>query len=366
MQENSYFTTQFGENIKLIPGYRETVGYKMKLDKTYEKLNYVEGKPVNIKVDNFGKDVITYALLMDLLDEVGLLPKRGYERAIDLGGQEGIHAALFRGHYAKHMTSADLLNGGDPELTKKMKQIIANQKKHKLGEFLFQDNPLTAPILQKLFPGKASRRFSPMCGIIPSKKHFYDFNFKRELKVDEFVVGNFIEKVTGQFDIVLSFLTLCLVDFSQAIKKISDILPSGGVFATIDRYAWGPGAQGGVCGDFPYFEKRLTLEDMKRYYEQYHPEELQYVEKLYNKFDPKRTSTKQMVQLAYDRGLHLIAYRPLIFPSLSDTRDSYKGRIELNRDIDANEVLRDIHHFRPDIGLDDLYTSYFMMVFKKN
>ena len=302
---------------------------------------------------------------MDLLDELGLLPENGYERAIDLGGQEGIHAALFRGHYAKHVTSADLLNGGDTQLPQKMKYIIKNQKKHQLGEFLFQDNPLTSSILKKFFPGKESRRFSPMCGVVPSKKHFYNFKFKRELNVDEFVVGNFIDKVTGQFDIVLSFLTLCLVDYSKAISKISDILPSGGVFATIDRYAWGTGPQSGVCGNFPYFEKRLTLEDMKRYYGEYHPDELQYVEKLYNKFDPNRTSTKQMVKLAYDNGLHLLAYRPFTFPFLSDTLETYKGQIKLNRDIDANEVLRDISHFRNDIGLDDLFTPYFMMVFKK-
>lgn len=373
MSESQYFTTQFGEKIKLIPGYGDKTGFNKKaglegkkLDEVYKRLHYVEGSKINIEIDNFGRDVITYALLMDYLDALGLLPEEGYGRGIDIGGREGIHAALFRAHHAKHMISADLMDGNDPELNQKMKKIFVNQRKHQIGEYFLKDNPITGSILQKLFPGKKSRRFMTMCGDVPSKKHFYDFNLKREAVVDEFLVGDILKQETRKVDIALCFLALCLIDYKQLIAKVAEMLPSGGVFAFFERYTWGPGPVSGLSGDFPYFEKRLTLADIKKYYEQYKPGELEYVEKLYNLHDPKRTSLQQYIDQSYDVGMHLVGFKPMLVPFLSDTIDeSYKPGDAVVRDIDANEVLRDIHHFRPEIEKLDLQTSYFMMVFKK-
>jgi hypothetical protein len=248
-----------------------------------------------------------------------------------------------------------------------MKKIIANQKKHKWGEIFLEDNPIIAPILQKLLPDKKSRRHMTMCGVEPSKKNFYNFNFKREPYVDTFIVGDFLSTgVEGKFDVATCFLALCLMDYKKLVEKVSGMLEPGGVFTFFERYTWGPGPMTGLSGDFPYFEKRLTLDDIKRYYQEYKPDELEYVEKLYNLHDPTRTSIKQYVEHSYNAGLNLVAFRPLIVPFLSDTVDeNYKPGDPIHRDIHAKEVLRDIHHFRKDIDLRDLFTSYFMMAFKK-
>ncbi|OGH59409.1 MAG: hypothetical protein A2725_01105 [Candidatus Magasanikbacteria bacterium RIFCSPHIGHO2_01_FULL_33_34] len=374
MEGKQFFTTQFGEKIELIPGYGDSTGFNKKkalagkkLNEVYERLHYVEGSSINIEVDNFGRDVITYALLMDFLEDNGLLPKEGYNRSIDIGGREGIHAALFRAQHSKYAVSADLMDGNDPDFAEKMKKIIQNQKKHKWGEMLLEDNPITAPILGKLFPGKKSRRHMTMCGVEPSKKNFYNFNFKREADVDKFMVGDFLNtSVDGKFDMATCFLALCLIDYKKLVEKVSSMLEPGGVFAFFERYTWGPGPVTGLSGDFPYFEKRMTLEDIKKYYQEFKPDELEYVEKLYNHHDPTRTSIKQYVDHSYDAGLNLIAFKPLVVPFLSDTIDeTYKPGDPINRDINAKEVLRDINHFRADIDLRDLFTSYFMMAFKK-
>ena len=365
MDEQEYFVSQFGEKIKIIPGYAQKMGNTKKLNELYKDLTYTPGMSVKINVNNFGKDLITYALLTELLDSVGLLPEQGYERALDIGGQEGIHAALFRAHYAKHITVTDLMDGRDPELTNKMKQIIRNSKKHKYLEILYRRNKLTAPILQKLFPNMQMRRLMSMCQTFPSFEHYFNFNFKRELAVDEFIVGDFFEKTYGQYDIAVSFLTPCIMDYFKFIKKVSDLLPKGGVFAFITRYQWGPGSLLRMPADIPYFEKRLTLEDMERYYMKYQPDQVAYTRKVFNIFDPNRTSIQQYIKQGYDNNLHLVAMKPLIVPFLSDTINSHTNKDEWSREIDAKEVLRDIKHFRSDIGMQDLFVSYNMMVFKK-
>jgi len=365
--EMGYFTTQFGEQIPIIPGYAASIGREQKLSQELiDRFTYTPGKSLHIDVTNFGKDVMTYALVMEMLESVGLLPETGYRRALDIGGQEGIHPALFRAHYAEHVTSVDLMDGSDPDLTDKMRRIIWNQRKQQALEYLYHDNYISGPVLRRLFPGRVSRRLQSLCDVVPSKRHFYNFRFKRDLAVDEFVVGDFVEKIDGQFDIILSFLTMCLMPYKKAIPKISELLPTRGVFAFISRYTYGPGFLTPLSGDFPYFDKRLTLADIKKYYQEYKPHELPFVDRLYAIHDPDRPTIHQYAAEAYRHGLHLVAYRPLMVPFLSESVDSkWREHGALQNNIDAEQILRDIRHFRPEITLQDLFTSYFVMVFVK-
>jgi hypothetical protein len=364
--ETRYFQTEFGESIEIIPGYAESIGRTQQLSQSlYERMTYTPGKHVTIDVTNFGKDLSTYALVMDAMDSVGLL-NRQYGKALDIGGQEGIHPALFRAHFAEHVTSVDLMDGSDSQLPKKMKKIVLSQKKQRLFEYLYHDNRISAPLLQSMFPGRVGRRLQSLCEVVPTKHNYYNFRFQRDLDVDEFSVGDFVEKINGQFDIVLSFLTVSLMPYQRTIRKVSELLPSGGIFACIARYTYGPGACTLLNGDFPYFEKRLTKSDIKRYYREYKPEEEAFAERFYSVHDSARPTISQYLDFAYQCGLHPLVLRPMMVPYLNDTEDSmWKRSSELKRDMPIKDILRDIRHMRPEITLEDLFTSYFILILQK-
>ncbi len=74
------------------------------------------GKPV--RIGKVSGDVYGFALMVDFLAELNLLPEEAYKNLLDIGGREGVHAALFRGLYAKSADVADLQDGNDPELSK--------------------------------------------------------------------------------------------------------------------------------------------------------------------------------------------------------------------------------------------------------
>ena len=113
--------------------------------------------------------------------------------------------------------------------------------------------------------------------------------------------------VTQQYDFIMNFMSFWLWDHKQAIPKIASSLSAGGIFVTLAPYCWAGRGLGGVGnllgGAFPFFEQRLTLADMKRYYEQFKPKLAQYVEEVYRFFDPHRPSINQYVECALENGL---------------------------------------------------------------
>ncbi len=361
MQNGRYFITEFGEKISIISGYSRinrilTGQFVKKLKPT--------GLPakVNINIknpDNCFKDFLTYAHLVDLLEEAGLLPEVGYEKALDIGGAEGIHAALFRSEHAKQIFSIDYMDGSDPKFKEKMKQIVFNHKQTKFKKYDLVRNKIFR-YLSKIYKikGQCANSFFA----IPSERHLYDFKFKRELDVDKFIKGCFLKEINEKFDIVLSFLTLSVMDYKKCMKKIKSILEPGGIFVFFTRYLWGPGVEY-LDGDFPYFYKRLTLNDQKNYYKIWKPQQAQYVEDVYN-YHPYRPTVNDYIEAANENGLSLVTYKRLKYPFLTDYSKYYHESNPVITDHGSMQILRDIKHFNNDITMDDLMTAYIMMIFK--
>lgn len=343
-----YFETSFGDKIEILPEYENSIRRNKRkyiLDaSSFNKLKDHTGNARRLMPnDNYTKDFISYAILMHFLEKIGVLPQT-FKKALDIGGAEGVHIALFRSQYAEYVVSNDLEQSKIPDFKGKFKGII---EKYKTGENY--QLPFLGVIIKKWFP------------YFPAETS-YILSPKREPDVDRFEDGNFFKVIKDEnFDIVLSWNTFSILDYKLIIKKVASLLPKGGIFAFMTRYFWGPGGACYLCGNFPYFEKRLTLEDIKKYYQRYKPGQEKYVKDIYYIHDPHRSSLKQYREWSEEQGFELLGFERMIFPYLEDT-----GKIEApNRNLDSESILKNISRFRSDIIEDDLKTQRIMMAFKK-
>lgn len=366
-----YFETSFGDKIALNPVAEKTL-YRLSMDEAFVK-ERIENSYTGVKfheknivqkvgITKIASDLNTYTLLIDFLDELRLLSKT-YERAIDIAGAEGVHASLLRGNYAKHVSVADVADGSDPDLTRKLKRALLKYKLYK-----WQDR----------FLGKSRRLKDSKHVNIPSFRNYYNFSFKRTPKVDAFLVGDWRKTLAGPYDFIMNFMSFWIWDHKVAIPKIASALAPGGIFATLAPYSWCGrqlGDGGGLLGGaFPFFEQRLTPQDIKRYYDQFKPNLAGVVEEARGFFDPHRPTVTQYVQCALESGLAVRGTKRLFNrdPNLALTYREFSGeKIVYNPECktgitaDAGEVLQNISRFRNDITFEDLITRGVILVFQK-
>ncbi len=381
------FETKYGQKINLIPEvegilypntqkgtdfYEQMLGFE---SYAYEMEDNIGRK---IEIQSIVNDLITFAQLIDFMQEIEAIPPGGFRKALDIAGAEGVHAAFFRGLYAEQCDVADLLDGTDPAFSSKLKSQLRRFKIEKVADYWLHHRPRLAKAVQKM-TGKNFRRGLKRLNStkhinVPSFENFYNFNFKRQPKVDAFHVGNWFESVQDTYDAIINFQSFWLWDHHKSFKKIASLLEKGGVFATNAPYHWcgRPSLDSGglLGGAFPFFEQRLELDDIQKYYQTHKPEYAQYVEKSYNSTDPARPTITQYIKTAAEHGLICKGYKRIYFRAPYNLY--YKGAclvrslgIQLQIDVDAEEVLRDIHQFRQDVELEDLMTRAVIMVFEK-
>ncbi len=372
----AHFETSYGDRIELNP-QAEKVLYPLSGDEDYFKSQIASSfaSESAIETTNFGataiKDIATdldsYTLLIDFLEELDLLKQ--YDSALDIAGAPGIHAALFRGKYAKHAEVADVRDGRDPGLSKKLKRALLKFKFQRLEDRLFHG-------------GLGKHRVKRLKKLehlnVPTFKNYYAFNFRREPKVDRFIVGDWRKTVDRQYDFIMNFMCFWLWDHTQAIPKVASLLKPGGIFAMLAPWCWTGRGLGGVGsligGQFPFFEQRLSMEDQKRYYEQFKPNLAPYVETVFRFFDPHRPTIEQHVNVALQSGLMVKGTKRLYYNyrNIALTyREFFGDKVVVNPECktgivaDAGEVLANIGRFRKDIVLEDLLTKGVLFVFQK-
>ncbi len=396
------FTTKFGDDIELLPNVEDHIYYNstrtleeyreiLSRDCTEIRRNDRLGKPVRIRP--IIGDLYHYSILIDLLKELDLIPKDAFDTALDIGGAEGIHAALFRAQFSRSSHVADVLDGRDPELPNKlMTQLWETYRKYRRIELLRHQDSEGARALEGYlrdslnddsYRGKRVPRVDHERTLnVPTFQSYYDMAFKREPKVDEFIIGDWKTTVTGKYDIIINFLCFWLWQRGEAFRKISESLNDGGLFAMNAPYFWisrpSGDDSGYLGGQFPYFEQRLVLEDIVRYYELYKPHLLPIVEDVYNTFDTPRPTVRDYIEAAMDAGLVLRGYRRLYnrqkYALVSKSR--FGDRVLVDETygtpnpggkviVDLDEVLQNIHRFRPDVQFEDLITRNVVMVFQK-
>lgn len=339
-----------------------------------------------IKPGKIGNDLYPLGCILDLLDELKLTNNRKFKKCLDIGGREGVHAAIFRGLYAEEAHVADVVDGTDPFLTLKLlkelykyipRYLIDCFIRDKYGlDFLFQK--ITDRTPASILP----RNKNPKHKNSASMHNYYHFLFKRIPKVDRFLVGDWFDTVNEAYDIILTFQCMWLWDHKRVFKKISEHLEEGGLFCMTTPYCWagrsGMDSAYAIGGEFGYFEQRLTLKDIQRYYDEYKPDVSQWVDAGYNAIDPNRPTVRNYIDEASKQGMVLEGikriYDNLRYDLISGGKTIYKNDLPNTSPvspkgppikIDADEVLKNIHRFRTDVELEDLRTRAVVMVFRK-
>lgn len=366
-----YFETSFGDRIAVDPAVEKKL-YPLTMDEAFaadifensfaSDRFHAKNITTKIEIRKIASDLNTFTLLIDYLDEMRLL-KRTYGTVLDIAGAEGIHASLFRGHYAEHASVADVADGTDPQLTRKLKRALLKYRAYKIQDRLF---------------GRARRLKDKKHVNTPSFKNYYNFSFKRTPKVDEFIVGDWRKTLSKRYDFIMNFMSFWMWDHTSAIPKIADALNPGGIFATLAPYCWCGrqiGDGGGVLGGgFPFFEQRLTKEDTLRYYQQFKPHLAYIIDEAWGHFDVHRPTLAQQVRVAEDSGLVVLGTKRLYNndPNVALTwREKFGDKIVYNPGgknpviADAGEILKNIGRFRGDITYEDLITRGVIMVFQK-
>lgn len=345
MTEQQYFVTEFGHRIDFVPGYH--AAHKPFIDsipdnhfKKQERTAVLSGPdwtPSRIYTGCY-KDLVAFSYVVWFLKRWNLL--RGWKRALDLGGAEGTFSALFKASgMAEHVTNLDLVDYAAvaPNYDKFVRSLATATPES-------LDCIARAKNVFDLFPDR-----EPMVGIYA--------DFPHRAAVDEFHHAD-IYDASGKYDLVTTVGVFDLLDLDKALAKVRDLLTDGGLFVCVDEYWWWALNSTCIMGHFPYAVQRLTYHDLERYVGAHHPEVLPTLEARYRyMFDGKPAPTlTDWGAVAERQGLRVIGVERVI--AKRHHRQVYAmPRLLKQPWFKPLEILRDIAHIRPGVGIDDLTTS---------
>lgn len=216
--------------------------------------------------------------------------------------------------------------------------------------------------------GKRLTVLYPNFGYVPPQSSvFWRLDFTDVPRIDEYITKNLYD-LDGHFDLITSFCCLPCFDVEQKFRKVSELLEEGGTFYMLTDSWWFPVNSAMIIGHFPYVAQRLSAEDFQRYLREFHPADYGDFMARYNYFHmgKARPTLDDYVALADRFDMELLGTRRLSPPYMTHNRAVATPRL-LNRltDTRLDEVLEDIHQFRPDVGLTDLTSNYMMAAFVK-
>ncbi len=168
----------------------------------------------------------------------------------------------------------------------------------------------------------------------------------------------------GTYDFVMTVSCLDFFDLNEILPKVRSLLNPFGLFYGQLGYWWFPVNATGIVAHFPYAAQRLSLDDLGRYCTQYQPEFLPSLKQRYNyhhqgKHHPTLTD---WFALARKHGLKPIAFERVMPKAHQRIRDCPPAMFKQPW-FDHGEVLRDIHHLKLDVTVEDLFTGGFRVVF---
>ncbi len=388
---SNYFETEFGDKIQMLPEIEQNLYPNLLKGREYFEEQFSQSFPnllknqevpkVKIKNGYINNDLYSLGCVLDLLSELKLTKDRKFKKCLDIGGREGIHAAIFRGLYAEEVHVADITDGKDPYLTLKLLKSLYRYIPYYIIDNFIRDKYLLNTAFKKI-TGRTPSSILPRGKNTKHKnsvsmENFYHFLFNKTPKVDRFLIGDWFETISETYDVMLSFQNMWLWDYKIVMKKVSENLEKDGLFCTMTPYCWAgrSGLDAGyvIGGEFGYFEQRLTKNDIQKYYSKFKPDVAHLVDWGYNSVDPNRPTVQNYVDEAKKNGLIIEGvkriYDNLRYDLISNGEIIYKNNL-LNKKksiikIDVDEVLKNIHRFRKDVKLDDLLTRAVVMVFRK-
>lgn len=348
------FTTSFGHKIQFREGYRQNK------PPMFDPSFYHDKNP-EMECD-FGilADIFEFSRMADWLDYVFDGPRK-HERLLDVGGNTGFIARLF--HATGRAEQANCLELQDFSATLTMDrvvnilnviqrardEIVAGQRgphlKYVLDAFQAEQNQHPAPLPRSMWT------LSPSC----------------DLTLHQYICEDFY-KHSASYDCLTSFSSLDHFTPSRFFAKANTLLVSGGMLYLwhINWYWVFNSPQ--VYGEFPYAAQRLTPEDLWRYFDEFHPEDKAKAQRAYHYWHNGETGyvLNDYIDMAAAAGFLPINVHRLTPMSGQLPADMNGFLVQGDHGpTTLNEVLRDIHCFKPNVTMLDLITQSFFMAFKK-
>jgi SAM-dependent methyltransferase len=177
-----------------------------------------------------------------------------------------------------------------------------------------------------------------------------------------------IFKHQGRYDWINSSLTLTHFDHRKLFPRIADLLEDGGIFTFTVECWWYPVNSTQIVGFAPYICQRLPREDVLRYFRENHPDgDLDKIADVYDYYVDKPQPTASIyIETAARHGLHPVIFERHFNPKPANKRSAIPPPY-LEREIGEGprHALENIRKFRNDVSLEDLYTSHYLLGFRK-
>lgn len=199
----------------------------------------------------------------------------------------------------------------------------------------------------------------------------HDSDFYRQKVVGPFTLDRYINgdifTLQETFDCITSFSSLEWFEAKPALKKIAELLEVGGVFELWVPNWWHAVNTTTLAGHFPFACQRLTKEDFFRYLDESFPEEnVRAMKVWYEYFDPSHPTLSQYIEYGHEYGLVPLAHHAHINASPISAKYGITSLGYFQNDHAViNEVMADIHRFRPDVRKEDLLPRTHSIIFQK-
>lgn len=348
---NDFFQTSYGRRINFYPGYKA----KYPVFSEKQVLSVYQDTEEHIPFFAFIKDAFEYGMMIDFLAHHGL--KGPWDSALDVGGAEGTVSRFLKSE--KLVRRADCIDIKDFSKTLPDSLYDSYLRKFRLYAWLNKVG-LKKPNLKVNFHEHFN--YAPTLS-----DKYYNLQAKAAGRIDHYYTHSIYEH-REKYDFISALLCFPYFDLRQLFPKISSLLNHGGVFYFITDYWWSQVNSSQIVGNFPYACQRLTREDLIRYFETNHPDEVPYVTKKYDYYHCQMPApvVSTYVQLAQDCGMELIDSRRQITQSVDNERIFITPQ-DLDKDPRSklSDVLDDIHQFRKDVKVEDLMTAFVHGAFVK-
>jgi hypothetical protein len=353
------FTTQFGHEIEFVPGYFDrNKNYIERSQAGASKLGYRTelGAAKSTDGSRLGfaspaKDLVEFSAMVYFMDRFGLLRRR--KHGIDLGGAEGTCISLFKaaGHI-EHATNLDLVDYSQVTGDGYFDDFIAYVR-----DLDSKNDAEAESVRQAIRRGKIAFDYFPQQSL---SMGVYD-QFPNCAGITENLHMD-VYSATGKYDLVTAFACLEHLDLELAFPKIRELMTDDGSFVCLDAYWWWAMNSSGVIGHFPYVAQRLSFPDLQRYVIANHPE---YAAGLSARYfhvheGQQHPTLNDWFGLARKHGLRPIAVERIV-PKHHHRLKDCPPAIFAESHFNHQEVLRDIHYLKPDVTVDDLFTSAFFI-----
>ncbi len=347
------FKTSFGHAIP----FRE--GYRLHKPPMFDPSFYREIPPMEC---DFGilADIFEFSRMVNWLDTIFGVPQK-FAKLLDVGGNTGLIARLFkatgRAHEVQCLDLCDLRQTLPMDRVKAILKIIQLAK----DEIMVGERGPHLQFVLTCFSSEQNQHPAPL----PSS--IWSISPDSEFTLAKFICEDFYNQ-TNLYDCITSFSSLDHFTPSKFFRKASSMLVSGGMlYIWHINWYWVLNSPQ-VYGEFPYAAQRLTPDDLWRYFDEFHPEDKTKAQKAYGYWHNGETGyvLNDYIDMGVEAGLLPVNVHRLTPNSGRLPSDINGFQLQGDHGITTlNEVLRDIHCFKPNVTMLDLITQSFFFAFKK-